>query len=200
MKLESKSESTSIGLKSVIVAFLAIGLVGAGGGVTFRMMLEADEPTVESMAGNTSSPTDRIQEKAGRGGNAIESKHAVTESIAGSEVAEENESNDFDEPPDKLAEMIVTPMDPIITNIKSPAKIWVRLEGSIMSRTNSEVTPEILAAQTAHQVLSYLRTLEIGQFEGSVGLLHINEDINDIAKTISDGTVRQILITGLIVE
>jgi flagellar protein FliL len=96
--------------------------------------------------------------------------------------------------------MVVAPFAPIVTNIANPNSVWVRLEGSVVIKAQTEVKPDVLAAQSAHQIMAYLRTLDLPQVQGASGLMHVTEDLNEIMKTFSDGAVRQVLISGFIVE
>jgi flagellar FliL protein len=88
----------------------------------------------------------------------------------------------------------------VVTNLGNPKNVWVRLEGFILSRADSDVAAKVLAAQAGHQILSYLRTIDVRQIEGASGLLHISEDLNEVMRTFSGGDVRQVLISGLVVE
>ena len=187
----------------LIIALVLIGVLGAGGGIGIRSMLGDGAGADTAAATDDKAEGEAAAEEGGHGEKPAGEKKEAKEGGGHGEAeagAEEAEVLLDEEPPDNLAEMVVTPMEPVITNIAKPKTVWVRLEGSILSRAGSEVKPQVLAAQAAQQVVAYLRTIDIHQIEGANGLLHVNEDLNDIAKTFSNGSVRQILISGLIVE
>jgi flagellar protein FliL len=91
------------------------------------------------------------------------------------------------------------PLSPIVTNIASPERTWIRLEASIVLDGES-VDAKGLAAAITEDTLAYLRTLSLPLIEGSSGLLHFREDLNDRVRIRSGGKVRDLIIHSLIVE
>jgi flagellar protein FliL len=88
---------------------------------------------------------------------------------------------------------------PIVTNIASPERTWIRLEASIVL-DGENVDAKGLAAAITEDTVAYLRTLSLPLIEGSSGLLHFREDLNDRARIRSGGKVRDLIIHTLIVE
>ncbi|NJO33138.1 MAG: flagellar basal body-associated FliL family protein [Rhodospirillales bacterium] len=87
---------------------------------------------------------------------------------------------------------------PIITNLASPERTWIRLEASIV--IDGEGDAKGLAATVTEDTVAYLRTLSLPLIEGASGLLHLREDLNDRARIRSGGKVRDLIIHTLIVE
>ena len=75
----------------------------------------------------------------------------------------------------------------------------VRLEASIVLDGESPDAKGLAAAIT-EDAIGYLRTLSLPLMEGSSGLLHLREDLNDRARIRSGGKVRDLIIHTLIVE
>lgn len=89
-------------------------------------------------------------------------------------------------------------LSPIITNIASPERTWIRLEASIV--IDGEGDAKGLAATITEDTVAYLRTLSLPLIEGASGLLHLREDLNDRARIRSGGKIKDIIIHTLIVE
>jgi flagellar protein FliL len=88
---------------------------------------------------------------------------------------------------------------PIVTNIASPERTWIRLEASIVLDGEGG-DAKGLAASITEDTVAYLRTLSLPLIEGSSGLLHFREDLNERARIRSGGKVRDLIIHTLIVE
>jgi hypothetical protein len=194
--MADSSEKKKAGMMPVLLAFTIVGAMGFGSGIGIRMAFdgpEAAEPGAKAIPGPQAKTEDaHAKLKETRSAAKHEGEHAAEEGA---------EEPRLEEPePDNLAELVATPIEPVITNLGNPKEIWIRLEGSILSRKDAETDPKTLAAQAQHQILSYLRTVDSRQIEGASGLLHLNEDLNEVMKTFSGGQVRQLLISGLILE
>lgn len=87
---------------------------------------------------------------------------------------------------------------PIVTNIASPDRTWLRLEASIVIEGEGEA--KALAGAITEDTIAYLRTLSLPLIEGASGLLHLREDLNDRARIRSNGKVKDLVIHTLIVE
>lgn len=88
---------------------------------------------------------------------------------------------------------------PIVTNLASPERTWIRLEASIVI-DGEGVDAKGMAALITEDTVAYLRTLSLPLIEGSSGLLHLREDLNERARVRSGGKVRDVLVHTLIVE
>lgn len=88
-------------------------------------------------------------------------------------------------------------LEPITTNLGSPADMWMRLELSLVF--NGEI--DLLVAEEIHQdMLAYLRTVKMHQIEGASGFQHLKSDLTERAAIRSDGKVSKILIRTLLLE
>jgi flagellar protein FliL len=90
-------------------------------------------------------------------------------------------------------------LSPIVTNLASPEKTWIRLEASIVLEGDG-ADAKTLAASITEDTVAYLRTLSLPLIEGASGLLHLREDLNDRARIRSSGKVRDLIVHTLIVE
>jgi flagellar FliL protein len=91
-------------------------------------------------------------------------------------------------------------LPPIVTNIGSPADVWVRIEASIIVDGKTTPHAEILAAEIATDELAYLRTLSAAQFEGPIGLENIRQDLTDRAVVRSNGQVSELILKTLVLQ
>ncbi len=88
----------------------------------------------------------------------------------------------------------------VVVNLAAPADIFVRLQSSIV--LTSEALPEasVIASRIEGDMASYLRTITLAQLEGAGGLQHLREDLNDRAKTRSNGSVQELIIESVVVQ
>lgn len=90
-------------------------------------------------------------------------------------------------------------LEPIVTNVSSPAKVLVRVEASILIDPSKTTTPDLLAAEVQSDTLTFLRTLDLAQIEGARGLLHLREDLRERAMLRSPA-VSDYLIQTLVAQ
>jgi flagellar FliL protein len=88
---------------------------------------------------------------------------------------------------------------PIITNLASPERTWIRLEASIVIDAET-ADAKALSVAVTEDTVAYLRTLSLPLIEGASGLLHLREDLNDRVRVRSGGKVRDLVVHTLIVE
>ena len=91
------------------------------------------------------------------------------------------------------------PLPPIVTNLASPERAWIRIEASLVIDSEG-VEPKALAASVTEDTLAYLRTLSLPLIEGASGFLHLREELNDRVRVRSAGKAREMIVHSLIVE
>jgi flagellar FliL protein len=98
-----------------------------------------------------------------------------------------------------LPEKTLVELPPIVTNIASPADLWIRVEASVVV-DGKATSPDVLAAEIATDALAYLRTLTIAQIEGPIGLENIRQDLTERAVVRSKGKVSEFILKTLVVQ
>ena len=93
----------------------------------------------------------------------------------------------------------VRALPPIVTNLASPERTWVRLEAALVVDGEAEATGA-LAAQITEDIVAYLRTVSLVHIQGASGFQHLREDLNDRVRVRSGGKVRDLVIQSLVVE
>lgn len=90
-------------------------------------------------------------------------------------------------------------LKPIITNIAEPGDVWARLEAAVVF---DEEMPnaDVLAARIGEDLLGYLKTLKLAQFEGAGQFQHLREDLKDRVAIRSGGEVRDFIIESLVIQ
>ena len=91
------------------------------------------------------------------------------------------------------------PLPTIVTNLASPKGTWIRIESSIVIGPDASNT-NALAASISEDIIAYLRTVSLEQFEGPSGFLHLREDINDRARIRSGGKIGEIVLHAMVLE
>ncbi len=88
-------------------------------------------------------------------------------------------------------------IDPITTNLGTPADMWIRLELSLVFTGE----PNVAMSELIHQdLLAYLRTIKVHQIQGASGFQHLKSDLSERAQIRSDGVVREVLVSTMLVE
>jgi flagellar FliL protein len=91
----------------------------------------------------------------------------------------------------------VVPLDPILTNLAAPSKVWVRLELSLVFDGPAD---QSMARAISQDILAYIRTVKLAEVEGPSGFQHLREDLEERASVRSGGHVKKILIRTLLFE
>ena len=89
--------------------------------------------------------------------------------------------------------LTLVPMEPVVTNIASPPATIIRVEASLVVRTEEAGDPAILAAQIGADTLAFARSVELAQIEGARGLLHLREDLKERAMLRSPAVVDYVI-------
>jgi flagellar protein FliL len=180
------------GLISMLVAgglALSVGL-GTGFGAIMFLAPTTVQPVKPATSGSQSQnePSDASQTENGRPGK------EKTGDVQDSEIAAA-EADAVDP-----ADIDFAPIPPVIVNLLEPKQVWLRMEGGIAYSKSGEKKTELLAAEAAQQIAQYLKTLRLADIEGPDGLQFLQEEINATVHALSDGQVKRVLLTGLIVE
>jgi flagellar FliL protein len=93
----------------------------------------------------------------------------------------------------------IVEMAPIIANLAEPKSAWMRIEASLVIDGELEGAPA-LAGKIAEDIVAYLKTMSLAQFEGGSGFQNLREDLNERARVRGGSQVREIVIHGVIVE
>lgn len=192
---EDSDKPAKSGIVSLIVGLLLVGAIGFGSGIGAQMMFDEPASTIEAAKKRETDPATEPDAHTSK-----DKQHTAETGDKSNGETEHELLPEFEPADDVLTELAVTPIVPVLTNLSEPKNVWIRIEGSILSRKESEVPSGVLAAQAGQQVLAYLRTIKLSEIEGASGLQHVNEDLNEVMRTFSRGEVRQFLISGFIVE
>ena len=91
-------------------------------------------------------------------------------------------------------------LSPLVPNLGAPANNWARVEASMVTDSMSAEDAGILAAHISEDIVTYLRTSSVTQFEGSRGLQHLRDDLTERASIRSSGKVRELIIETLVIQ
>jgi len=88
---------------------------------------------------------------------------------------------------------------PIVANLAEPKDAWIRIEASILV-DNSLQGADAVAAELAEDVVAYLRTTTLSQFEGASGFQNLREDLKDRAMIRDRDRIKDLVIHGVVIE
>jgi flagellar protein FliL len=91
-------------------------------------------------------------------------------------------------------------LSPIVTNLAAPANNWARVEASMVTESLNDEEAGILAAHISEDIVAYLRSASVAQFEGARGLHHLRDDLTERASVRSSGKVRELIIETLVIQ
>jgi len=92
------------------------------------------------------------------------------------------------------------PLPPIVTNLASPGRTWIRLEASLVVDGDQTAEANVLMAQIAEDIIAFLRTVTLVQIQGASGFQHLREDLSDRVRVRSGGKIRDLVIQSMIIE
>lgn len=180
----------------IIVVFL-LSIAGAGAGFTVGTLISG-EPAPAAKEAETKPEEPAKDEKAQVANAAADDRAAKAEAEEATEEAAADEEPQ--EEPVDLRALKVTRFPPVLTTLAEPKGKWIRLEGAILTGSDGETPPELLAERSGEQILAFLRTLRLSQIEGPSGYLGLKSDLDETVKVLSGGEVQGVLIHGLVVE
>ncbi len=102
-------------------------------------------------------------------------------------------------PAEEIPTGSVVPLKPILTNVKIPQDVWIRLEAGVVARPGEKISDE-LAATVAGDFMAFLRTVNLLQLRGPAGLEYLRMDLQERARMRSEGKIEQVYIWALVME
>jgi flagellar protein FliL len=163
------------------IVVLLLTLIGAGTGFSVGSMLGSPQPA----PGINAQTAGHTQPDAAKEAHGSETAPMAAEPLQAA-----------DEP----AEMTIVAFPPILTNLAEPKETWVRLEGSLLMKTETDVAHDLLAERADENLVTFLRTVKLKDIEGPSGFLHFREDLNDLVSQLSEGQVKEVIIHSMVLE
>ncbi len=117
--------------------------------------------------------------------------------VKGGSTAAETAAPPPKTPPVKASE--VRPLAPIVTNLREPSSLYVRLEAVVVLEPN---TPDsaALAAKIGDDLVSYLRTVSLSELEGPTGFQYLREDLKKRSVQLGAGKVRDLFLQSFVIQ
>lgn len=103
-------------------------------------------------------------------------------------------------PEEGHAAPLVRQLAPIVTNLQSPKDSWIRLELSIVMKSEAASEQDLIAVKANDKVLGLLRSTDLSQIDGPSGLLNLREDLTDLLVGAHDSPITEVLISSMVVE
>jgi flagellar FliL protein len=93
----------------------------------------------------------------------------------------------------------VRPLAPIITNLREPSNLYVRLEAVVVLEPD---TPDggAIAAKIGDDLVSYLRTVSSSELDGPTGFQYLKEDLRKRSIQLGGGKVKDLLLQSFVVQ
>jgi len=93
----------------------------------------------------------------------------------------------------------ILPLHPIITNLREPENVWVRIEIALVIQDQQDVAPED-QAEISNDFIALLRQMTLTQIKGPTGLMNLREDLFERARIRTGGKISALLISSLVIE
>ncbi|MDQ0326303.1 flagellar FliL protein [Rhodopseudomonas julia] len=97
-------------------------------------------------------------------------------------------------------DMVLQPVGPVVVNVADPADVWVRLETAIVFPNGALENPEVTAGEIREDIMAFVRTMPLSQFQGPSALQHLRDDLNDRAAVRTNGKVSELIIETMVVQ
>jgi flagellar FliL protein len=97
-------------------------------------------------------------------------------------------------------DVVLEPLEPIVTNLGDPSDTWIRLETAIVFPNGALPNPKVTAAEIRQDIVAYARTISIAQLEGPSALQHLREDLNERVAVRTDGLVSELVIETMVIQ
>ncbi|MEJ2228294.1 MAG: flagellar basal body-associated FliL family protein [Alphaproteobacteria bacterium] len=91
-------------------------------------------------------------------------------------------------------------LPPITTTLGGGARIWIRLECTLLTPVEMAEEASKLIGEISEDIIAYLRTVTPEQLNGPGGFQHLREDLNDRVHIRTKNKSTSIIIRALIVE
>jgi flagellar FliL protein len=91
-------------------------------------------------------------------------------------------------------------LPPVVTNLAKPDSSWARVEASMVTDSMNDEEAGILAAHISEDIVAYLRSASVAQFEGARGLQYLRDDLTERANIRSSGKVRELIVETLVIQ
>lgn len=88
---------------------------------------------------------------------------------------------------------------PIVANLAEPRDVWMRIEASLLIEGASEGV-DVLSRHISEDIVAYLKTASLAQFEGASGFQNLREDLMDRARVRDSEHVKDLIIHGIVIE
>jgi len=179
---KAKKEGPSFVIFLIVCLVITLVAGGAGFGVSATMLkpVTMTEAPAEEQADKAEEPD----------------PHAPAEDAHGAEA--EHPVADENAPSGGLpANLTVTDIAPITTNLLDPSETWIRMELSLAFEGESD---QAVAEEIHQDILAYVHTLKLYNLRGGSGFQHLMEDLNERAAIRSDGRVKRVLVRSFILE
>jgi flagellar FliL protein len=97
-------------------------------------------------------------------------------------------------------ETAVARLDPVISNLAEPPRMFVRLDTAIVFDRDAVKDVERMKATVSEDILAFLRTLSLGELQGASAFNHLRDDLNDRVRFASGGTVHELVIETMVLQ
>ncbi|MCF1503821.1 flagellar basal body-associated FliL family protein [Afifella sp. H1R] len=97
-------------------------------------------------------------------------------------------------------DMVLQPVGPVVVNVADPSDVWVRLETSIVFPNGALENPEVTAGEIREDIMAFVRTMPLSQFQGPSALQHLRDDLNDRSVVRTNGKVSELIIETMVVQ
>jgi flagellar FliL protein len=94
----------------------------------------------------------------------------------------------------------VARLEPVIANLAQPAGTWVRLDTAIVFDREKVDDLERMKSLLSQDILTFLRTVSIGDIAGPSGFGHLRDDLNERVRHASRGVVSELMIEAMVLQ
>lgn len=178
-------------MKSILIGIVLSIVFGGGSGFGLGFFIGAPDGVAKVEQGETAleSPETKEEKQPENGEpQKAEEESAKPESADGkqSEVASPSANHP-----------VITPLDPIVTNLSDPSEVWIRLELAVTSDLPLE--PDI-SGKIHQDLFAYVRAMRLGEMAGPSAFIDLKAELLARARQRSENKVHNLYVKTLLYE
>ena len=193
------------------VPLIIMTVLGAGAGLACGMFLlgakaktmvaaKAGQPEAKMLDKSKAKDKKKSKKAAKKKGKAGKGKDKADKGKKDKKGGKAGKGDKDGKQEKKIAVQRAIDIPPVIASIGQGKQAWIRMELKAISREPEIKDESVLMLKISQDILSYIRTLNIGDIQSANGFYLLRSNLEEIARIRSKGAVSGIAIQGFIVE
>lgn len=182
-------------MKALLLPMILMTVIGVAAGGLFGWMMK--DGAAVSLASGEGGGADKHNGKGADSHGKKADAHGGKGAAHGGDAAHGKQATSCE--PGEGHEVVLA-LPPLLSNLAGQPTRWVRLEASVVARSDAPPITEGERERLGQDIVALLRQTEPADIEGAAGLLNLRSDLQELARLRTDGRSRELVIRGLLIE